>query len=93
VTLEFHEPSEENQRVMTADFAPLLAYLDKRFDSIERDMAELKDAFSSLQGSVDAYAKRADAYFQEMVVLTHTVQRHDRWLQQIAKQLGITLEY
>jgi hypothetical protein len=78
---------------MTTDFAPLLAYLDKRFDGIEREIAELKEGFSSLQGSVDAYAKRADAYFQEMGLLSHAVQRHERWLQQIAKQLGITLDY
>ena len=46
---------------MTAEFAPLIAYLDKRFDSIEHDMSELKEGFSSLQGSVDGFAKRADA--------------------------------
>ena len=50
---------------MTADFAPLVAYLDKRFDSMDREMSELKEGFSSLQGSVDGFARRADAYFQD----------------------------
>jgi hypothetical protein len=77
VTLEIHEPGAENRQAMTADFAALLAYLDKRCDSIARDMAELEDTFSSLQGSVDACAKRADAYFQEIVVLTDTAQRRN----------------
>jgi hypothetical protein len=71
---------------MSTDFAPLLAYLDKRFDTIEREMAELGDGFSVLQGSIDGFARRADAYFQEMVVLAHRVERHERWLQHTAKQ-------
>jgi len=82
----------QDWRIMTADFAPLIAYLDKRFDSMDREMSELKEGFSSLQGSVDGFAKRADAYFQEMVVLAHRVERHERWLQEIAKHLGMRLE-
>jgi hypothetical protein len=85
---------------MTQDLTRLIEYLDRRFGAIDeqlgavgRRMEELRSEFDVLQTSVDAYAKRADAYFQEMVVLTHTVHRHERWLQQIARQLGITLEY
>ena len=52
-----------------------------------------KEEFSSLQTAVDAYANRADAFFQEMVVLSHKVDRHEKWLQQIAEKLGIKLEY
>ena len=54
---------------------------------------ELKEDFRNLQSSVDAYAKRADAYFQEMVMLTHKVDRHEKWIQQIAEKLGVKLEY
>jgi hypothetical protein len=54
---------------------------------------EMKKDFSDLQTSVDAYAKKADAYFQEMVALTHKVDRHEKWLLQIADKLGIKLEY
>jgi len=54
---------------------------------------EMRKDFSDLQTSVDAYAKKADAYFQEMVVLTHKVDRHEKWIQQIAAKLGVKLEY
>jgi len=70
----------ENMGAMTPDLAPLLDYLDKRFNAINQDMADLKESVSSLQRSVDGFARRADAYFQEMVVLTHRVERHERWL-------------
>lgn len=52
-----------------------------------------KEDFSNLQTAVDNYAKKADAYFQEMVMLTHKVDRHEKWFHQIAEKLGIKLEY
>ena len=54
---------------------------------------EYKKDFSELLTSVDAYAHKADGYFQEMVMLTHKVDRHEKWLQQIAEKLGIKLEH
>lgn len=32
-------------------------------------------SFSDLQSAVDVYAKKADTYFQEMLVLAHKVER------------------
>ena len=52
-----------------------------------------KDDFSQLLTAVDGYAKKADAYFQEMVMLSHKVDRHEKWFHQIAEKLGIKLEY
>ena len=34
---------------------------------------EMRKSFSDLQTSVDDYAKKADTYFQEMVMLSHKV--------------------
>lgn len=59
----------------------------------KQDIEELKKDFSDLQISVDAYAKKADAYFQEMVMLTHKVDRHEKWFHLIADKMGIKLEY
>jgi uncharacterized coiled-coil DUF342 family protein len=54
---------------------------------------EMKDEFSNLYTAIDAYAKKADAYFQEMVMLSHKVDRHEKWIKQLADKLGIKLEY
>jgi len=59
----------------------------------KKDLEELRQDFINLQTAVDAYAKRADAFFQEMVALAHKVDRHEKWIQQIATKLGIKLEY
>ena len=53
----------------------------------------MKKDFVDLQTSVDTYAKKADTYFQEMVVLSRKVDRHEKWLHQVAEKLGIKLEY
>ena len=64
-------------------------------DDLKEAVANLvtKDDFNDFQTSVDAYAEKADAYFQEMVMLTHKVDRHEKWFHQIAEKLGMKLEY
>jgi len=52
-----------------------------------------KEEFNKLMNAVDAYATKAEAFFQELVMLSHKVDRHEKWLLQIAEKLGIKLEY
>jgi uncharacterized coiled-coil DUF342 family protein len=59
----------------------------------KNDLEEIRKDFSDLQTSVDAYAQKADTYFQEMVMLSHKVDRHEKWIQQIADKLGVKLEH
>lgn len=59
----------------------------------KKDFEGLRKDFSNLLTSVDAYAKRADTYFQEMVAIAHKLDRHERWLHQLAEKLGIKLDY
>jgi len=54
---------------------------------------EMRKNFADLLTSVDTYAKKADTYFQEMVMLAYKVDRHEKWLHQIAEKLGVKLEY
>lgn len=62
-------------------------------EDLQEFMEEMKQSFSDLQISVDAYAKKADTYFQEMVMLTHKVDRHEKWFHLIADKLGVKLDY
>ncbi len=47
--------------------------IDRRFDEIRED-------FSNFQTAVDNYVKRADKYFQEMVMLFHKADRCEKWI-------------
>ena len=63
----------------------------------KEDLSILKDEllveFSNLQSSVDAYAKKADTYFQEMVMLSHKVDKIEKWVMQLADKVGLKLQY
>lgn len=63
--------------------------------SIEKSLQEKSDKsdINNLTSSIDAYAHKADTYFQEMVMLSHKVDRHEKWLQKLAEKLGVKLEY
>ena len=52
-----------------------------------------KEDFNKLLTAIDSYAKKADTYFQEMVMLSHKVDRNEKWIQQLADKLRIKLEY
>jgi glycyl-tRNA synthetase beta subunit len=52
-----------------------------------------KDDFNRMMTALDNYANKADTFFQEMVTLSHKVDRHEKWFQQIAEKLGLKLEY
>ncbi len=52
-----------------------------------------KEDINKLHAAIDDYAQKVDAFAQEMVMLAHKVDRHEKWLHQIAEKLGIKLEY
>lgn len=58
----------------------------------KKDLEEIKPDFRDLQTSV-AYASKADKFFEELVMLSHKVDRHEKWIKQIAEKLGMKLEY
>ena len=91
---------------MDKDFSELIEYLDKKFEKINHQFIEVgaklgtleenkadKSDINNLMNAIDAYAKKADAYFQEMVMLTHKVDRMEKWIQKIADKVGLKLEY
>jgi hypothetical protein len=44
-------------------------------------------------GAVDAYAKQAETYMQEMLALSTKVDRMERQIEQIAEHLHLKLSY
>lgn len=57
------------------------------------DIEDLKKDFNNLQTAVDSYAKKSDAYFQEMLLLVNKVDRQERWIHLIAEKVGVQLKY
>ena len=59
----------------------------------ENFRGEMRKDFAEMLTAVDSYSKKADTYFQEMLMLSHKVDRHEKWILQLAEKLGIKLEY
>jgi hypothetical protein len=59
----------------------------------KKDLEELQGMFNGLQTGVDNYAKKANDYFQEMVMMNQKLNRHEKWFHMIADKLDIKLEY
>lgn len=70
----------------------LVDFISRRFDNADERFDDLEKMFANLQEAVDLYAKRADTYFQEMVMLSHQLSRHERWIRKIAEKVGVKLE-
>jgi prefoldin subunit 5 len=78
---------------MKKDFSELIEYLDDKFNEAENDRADIRNEVKDLREAVNTYAKKADTYFQEMVMLSHKVDRHEKWFRQVAEKLDIKLDY
>lgn len=94
---------------MKEDFSELVQYLDKKFTKIDDNFLDVhnkfqklenklddktdKSDFNQLLNSVDAYAHKADKFFEELVMYSNQVKRHEKWLHMIAEKIGIKLEY
>lgn len=61
-------------------------------EDFENFREEMRKNFSDMLTAVDSYAKKADAYFQEMLMLAKKVDRLEKWVMQIAEKVGIKLE-
>jgi len=90
---------------MEKDLGELVEYLDKKFVAIDQQFIGVNERLGGLLESkadksdidnlltaIDSYAQKADTYFQEMVMLSHKVDKMEKWIHQIADKVGIKLE-
>ena len=87
----FNEAREKMDKGF-AEVDKKFAVINEEIGELRGDVGELKNNFNSLQIAVDGYAKKADSYFQEMVLLSHKVDRMERWVLQLAEKVGVQLK-
>ncbi|MFH0791619.1 MAG: hypothetical protein V1905_00135 [bacterium] len=87
---------EKFQKTATKDDVAKLflkvADMAETINGLEENKADKSD-INNLLTAVDTYAKKADTYFQEMVMLSHKIDRHEKWFRLLADKLNIKLEY
>lgn len=62
------------------------------FLEIRKEMMTQNDKHQLLM-SIDNYARKADTFYQELVMLSHQHNRHEKWILMLAEKLGVKLEY
>jgi len=60
---------------------------------IKQEFSDLREVVQALAVSVDKLAKVVDDLREEYVAITSKIDRHEKWLHQLADKLGIKLEY
>jgi polyhydroxyalkanoate synthesis regulator phasin len=77
------------------EFTRLFNYIEKRFDGIDKQLEKKADRqqAETIMSGIDAYAKEAETFMQEMVALSHKVDRLERWINEIAAKTDVKLSY
>lgn len=70
------------------DIAKLIE-AEKEVFPTKADFELLRKDFRTLQTSVDGYAKLADTYYKEVVVLVSKVQRMEEWIRRVSSKIGV----
>ena len=53
---------------------------------------ELEDKMNDILTVMDAYMQKADSYMQESVITGHQLNRHERWIEELAAKAGHKLK-
>ena len=62
------------------------------FQEMRKEMMTQNDKHQLLM-STDNYARKVDTFYQELVMLSHQVNRHEKWIHILGGKFDIKLEY
>lgn len=74
-----------------------LTEFQKEIFATKEDLASLEAKLGTkidrLTNSVDAYAKQANTYYQEMLILSRRIERMEIWIKKVSDKVGIPFEF
>jgi chromosome segregation ATPase len=74
-------------------FTKLFKYMQKEFTHVNGRFDKQDEKIDDLTGAVAELGGQLKDYHQELVMLARKVDRLERWINQIAQQTGVKLEY
>ena len=80
------------------DIQKLIDVFPTREEVVEKEefesfKGEVKQGFSDMLTAVDNLVNQTEKYHQEMKMFGYKVDRHEKWILQLAEKIGIKLEY
>ncbi|MEA3420564.1 MAG: hypothetical protein U9Q97_02655 [Acidobacteriota bacterium] len=80
---------------MDKNHGELIEYLDEKFARIDIRIDKLENKvdsrFNQLLNSIDKLTKSIEIYHHEQIALDAKVDRLEKWINQVAKKVGIEL--
>jgi len=73
------------------EFTKLFKYMQEMREDMNRQFDDTNTRIASYAGAVDSFAKQSETYMQEMLALSHKVDRLERWIMKIAEETGVKL--
>lgn len=73
-------------------FTRLFTYMEQRFDRVDERFEAVDNRFDRLTNLIDGYAGKLDTYGQEMAFGDHRINRLEKYVQVIAKKVGVDLD-
>ena len=80
--------------IMTqGQFTRLFNYMQGEFDEIKKELSNKadKDDLNIVTSTLDQVIKNQEINTDERLVMGHQLDRHNRWLNQLAKKIGYEL--
>jgi len=66
--------------------------VDERFNTVERDIRELKESHNRLLNTIDGFLARIDKYETELAARDHQFEKLLAWARKVSEKTGIPLE-
>ena len=66
---------------------------EEDIEDLKQDITGLREPVQALTVSVDRLVKAVENLRQEYFAIKSQIDRHEKWIHQIAEKLGIKLEY
>jgi len=67
-------------------------FIDKKFKETDKRLEEIEKRINQLVNSIDKLTKAMEIYHHEQVALSAKVDRHEKWIFQMAEKMGIELK-
>ncbi len=64
----------------------------EEFKPLSKDVSGLREQVQSLTNSIDKLVGGIDDLRTEYASITHKIDRHEKWIEQIAEKVGLRLE-
>ena len=73
------------------EFTKLFTYIQEFRNDVDQRLESLEGEVRDTKMSVGELSRQVKAYHEEMIMLTHKVQRLEKWIHEIAEKTGVKL--